>query len=180
MTQHYQDATMQHGQQPQQPQQTGMQTGQGYAQQMGGQQIQQPQTGTTGGQQQQQTGITLDEALTNEQRMALEAFAAAIKTCEWCADQCLQEGPHMMECIRRCRDVVDVASACLRLFSRNSIYQQQLGDAFITAANACAQECAQHSHSHCQECASILQQATNSVQQLTGGMAQQPMAQQQR
>lgn len=40
------------------------------------------------------------------------------------------------------------------------------GADLVEAANACARECVQHSHGHCQECAEVLSRAAQSAQQM--------------
>jgi phosphoserine phosphatase len=73
----------------------------------------------------------------------------------------------MIECIRMCEDVVELGEALLALTPRSSRFTADLARTFSQAAQACAQECGAHSHSHCQECASLLPQAAQSVQQLS-------------
>ena len=146
----------------------GQQTG-GPQQWTGGQQTGSQQYGTggqqgTGQQVGQQIGLTLDDVLTGEMRLALEDFVETAQVCEWCADQCIAEAdPMMIECIRLCRDVADLARLNLALLARDSIFGPDAAETFAMAAEACADECAQHKHAHCQECARICRQAAEST-----------------
>ena len=127
----------------------------------------QPMTGQQMGSQgagSQQVGLTLDDVLTGEMRLALEDFTEVAQVCEWCADQCIAEAdPMMVECIRLCRDVADLARLNLALLARDSIFGPDAAETFAKAAEACAEECAQHQHAHCQECARICRQAAEST-----------------
>ncbi len=139
------------------------------------QQIGQPQQQTqmTGGQQQQtgQEQMTrqvgqFDDQLPGEMRIALEDFEKAAKVCDWCADQCIDEGPQMANCIRLCRDVADLGTLNAKLIARDSVFGPELAEVFARAAEECADECIQHSNAHCQECASVLSRAVDSTYRL--------------
>lgn len=108
-----------------------------------------------------------------QHRQTLDAVAEAIELAGWCADQCIQEAnPGMVECIRRCEDVVELGEAALALVPRQSSYGHTILQAFVQAAQACSQECRRHGASHCQECAQVLSGTIQAVQQFTGPMAQ--------
>lgn len=139
--------------------QTGGQFGGGTTQQMGG--------GV-----QAARGTTIDQALTPQMRAALYGFVEAAKVCDWCADQCIGEGPQMAQCIRLCRDVVDVAALNFKLISRDSVFGPELAEVFVQVADECAQECARHSEVHCQECAQVLNQTIQSVQEMLSSFGQ--------
>lgn len=145
-------------------------TGQG---QLGGTQFRQPigtqptgQPGHVG----QPTGaglnLTLEEGISDEMRVALHDFVQSANVCEWCAERCIDEGPEMAECVRLCRDVADLATLNVKFLARDSVFGPQVAEAFVTAAEACAQECAQHRHKHCQECAEVLPRAARSVRKM--------------
>lgn len=136
--------------------------------QQGGQEQGGEPTGTTIG----QLGLTLDEALSGEMRLALHDFVQAAITCEWCANQCLDEGVQMAECVRLCRDVADLAHLNVRFIARDSILGPALAESFVSAAEQCAQECARHPHAHCRECASVLTRAATSTRQLLDSISQ--------
>jgi hypothetical protein len=189
--------TSQQGQQLQQPQQTpespqSSQIGGGQfgssqqmsgGQPMGGQQVSGQQQGgqSMGGQQMggQQMGLRLQDVQSPQERAALDAVVHGVEVCGFCADQCIQEAdPHMVECIRRCEDVVELGETVLALLPRQSPQAGPVLQAFQQAAQACAQECGQHQHAHCQDCARVLWQAVDAIQQYLGQGGQQ-MAQQQ-
>jgi hypothetical protein len=116
--------------------------------------------------------MRLEEAFSEDMQIALQDFVEAVKVCEWCADQCIDEGPQMAGCIRLCRDVADIASLNAQLLSRDSVFSPRATELFISAAEACAQECAQHHHRHCQACAEVLQRAVGTSQRMLSGIAQ--------
>lgn len=137
-----------------------MQGGQMQGGQMQGSQMQggQMQSGMTG----QATGTTLPQ----QHRMILDYVAQAVQVCGFCADQCIQEAsPQMIGCIRSCEEVVELGETVMALLPRNSRYATTLLQAFQQAAQDCAQECGQHQHDHCQECATVLNQTIQTIQQ---------------
>lgn len=135
-------------------QQFGGQMGQQYGSQMG-QQVG-GQRGVTGPQ-------TFESSLTGSMRLALHDFVESATACDWCADQCIDQGPEMAECIRLCRDVSDIATTNVQLMARDSIFGPEAAQLFAEAAQECAQECARHPDPHCQECASVLSRAVDST-----------------
>lgn len=116
--------------------------------------------------------MRLEEAFSEDMQIALQDFTEVVTVCEWCADQCIDEGPQMAECIRLCRDVADIASLNAQLLRRDSVFGPEAADLFVTVAQACAQECAQHHHRHCQACAEVLQRAVGTTQQMLAGVVQ--------
>jgi len=132
------------------------------------------QGGAAGGQQPPQVmgsqqgvsmGLRFEQGITQEMQTALYEIADAIKVCEWCADQCLEEGPQMASCIRLCRDVTDIGALNMQLASRDSMFSPQAVELFVSAAEACMQECSRHSHAHCQDCAEALNRAVQATRQ---------------
>lgn len=121
-------------------------------------------------------GLRLSEVETPEQRMAVEDIGRAIQVCGWCADQCIQlADPTMVECIQYCEDVTELGEVALALLPRGSPYTASVLQTFAEAARACAAECGQHHHAHCQECAEVLGTTVETVDQLLatlGGGAQ--------
>lgn len=113
-----------------------------------------------------QMGLTLEDALTGEMRLTLHDFVQAANVCEWCADQCIDEGAQMATCIRLCRDVSDLALQNMKFMTRDSVFGPDLAETFAFAAEECARECSQHPHEHCQECARVLQRAAKSTQDM--------------
>jgi len=145
---------------------------------------QQPVAGLTQqaqqGRPQQGAGMqtSLDQTLPPGMQQSLEQFFEAMKVCEWCAERCADEGPGMAECIRLCRDVADIASLNARFVARDSAYGPELARSFVSVASACAQECARHQHGHCQDCARVLGQATQTVQRMLQSFQQGQQGQQ--
>jgi len=119
--------------------------------------------------------LKLDQALTDEMRVALHDFVQSANVCEWCAERCADHGPEMSECLRLCRDVADLASLNVKLLTRDSVFGPEAAEVFITAADACARECATHQHSHCQECSEVLFRAVESVQKMLASFQEQQM-----
>jgi Cys-tRNA synthase (O-phospho-L-seryl-tRNA:Cys-tRNA synthase) len=124
------------------------------------------QTGSIG----TQSGGTLPQ----EYRTSLASVAEAVEVCGWCADQCIQEADQMMiECIRLCEDVVELGEVVLATVPRTSRFADEIVQTFQRAAQACAQECAQHQHAHCQDCAAVLGETLTATDQLVGAGPQQ-------
>ena len=174
----------QYGQQGQGTQGFGQQTGEfGQSPQQfgGGQQFGQgpggQQPGQRGGQQQGMQGgqgmdVKLEEAISEEMRVALHDLVQSATACEWCAERCIDEGPQMAECIRLCRDVADLATLNVQFIARDSIFGPEAIEVFANAAEACAQECARHGHRHCQECAEVLSRAVQSTRKMLASFGQ--------
>ncbi|SIR22774.1 hypothetical protein SAMN05421858_1906 [Haladaptatus litoreus] len=178
--QYGQPQTQRHGQPQQQRQMQGQQYGQPQQQSQipGGQQGQQgigqqgmgQQGMTQQGQQTTQQVGQFEDQLPGEMRIALEDFEKAAKVCDWCADQCIDEGPQMANCIRLCRDVADLGTLNAKLISRDSVFGPEVAEVFARAAEECADECRQHPHAHCQECATVLSRAVDSTYRLLDGL----------
>ena len=141
------------------------QPGQG-SPQFGGQQ------GPPGGQQGGGMDIKLEEGLTDEMRVVLHDLVQSATACEWCAERCIDEGPAMSECLRLCRDVADLATLNVQFLARDSVFGPEAIEVFASAAEACAQECARHGHSHCQECAEVLSRAVQSTRNMLASFGQ--------
>jgi hypothetical protein len=109
-----------------------------------------------------QPEIQFEDTLDNGMRVALHDFVQATTICEWCADECLGD-PQMERCARLCRDVADLAALNVQFMARDSVFGLDLAETFAHAAEECRQECAQHPHDHCQECASVLGRAVAST-----------------
>lgn len=79
----------------------------------------------------------------------------------------------MIECIRLCEDVVELGETVLATVPRSSRYADEIVQTFQRAAQACAQECGQHQHAHCQDCAAVLSETLTATDQLIGSGSQQ-------
>ena len=109
--------------------------------------------------------ITDDEKM----RECIENCLEATEVCEWCADECIALGDSdMIECIRLCRDVADVASLHARFMARNSQWEAELADLCASLCTACADECETHDHDHCQACVSVLRTCAQSCSDMAG------------
>ena len=89
----------------------------------------------------------------------------AAQVCEWCADACADE-EGMARCIRLCRDVADLCTLHARLMARGSAYADDLAEPCAEVLEACADECAQHDHDHCQACAAVLPDAAETCREM--------------
>ena len=85
------------------------------------------------------------------------------QVCEWCADECADQGEEMAECLRLCRDVADLATLHTRSMVRESDYNTALAEVCADAYGECAEECEQHDHKHCQVCADVLREGEGTV-----------------
>lgn len=122
----------------------------------------------------QPMGMRFADVETLEERAVIEGVVQSINACGWCADQCVQlADKNMVECVRLCEDVTEIGEAALVLLSRRSRNTATVLQAFEQAAEACAVECSQHQHEHCQECVEALDYAIDSIQQYLGVGSQQ-------
>jgi hypothetical protein len=102
-------------------------------------------------------GGKADEPLALAVRHAM--FCSAI--CVACADACLAEKmvEKMRQCIRLCLDCADVCAATYRIGMRrtasNELVLDEMLQLCITACDICAEECANHDHDHCRQCAEM-------------------------
>jgi len=128
---------------------------------------QQPQQGASQG---MQGGQTMNETLPDAYWTGLTSVAQAIAVCEFCASQCIHEAdPMMLDCIKLCEDVADIGKTVLSVVPTESYNAEPIVEAFQQAVQACAQECGQHQHAHCQECAQVLGQTLETIPQLQSG-----------
>lgn len=95
----------------------------------------------------------------DQQQTALSALFACIAACEHCASACLREPDvaAMAECMRLDRDCADACAFATRLLVRASGFTRDAMQVCARLCQACAAECARHSHAHCQECAQACQ-----------------------
>lgn len=75
--------------------------------------------------------------------------------CENCATACLQEEDvkMMVPCIRLDRDCADLCLQAARLLQRSSDIALQYLLLCEEICRKCGDECAQHEHDHCRQCA---------------------------
>lgn len=83
-------------------------------------------------------------------------------TCVACADACLAEAMDMRQCVRTCLDCADICDATMKLAMRrtgsNNAVLRSMLQTCIDTCEACAAECEQHDHKHCQICAAACRQ----------------------
>jgi len=101
-------------------------------------------------------------------RDCIENCFEAAETCEWCADECLDDDMDMTNCIRLCRDVADIATLHARFMARESGYSGSLAETCAEACEECADECEQHDQHHCQVCADVLRDCAESCRSMAG------------
>lgn len=112
--------------------------------------------------------MTVDIDVSDRVRDCIDNCLAAAQVCEWCADACLDEEAEMERCIRLCRDVADLCTLHARFMARRSGYSTDLAAICADALEACAEECSQHDHEHCQRCAEVLPEAAETCRGMAG------------
>lgn len=85
----------------------------------------------------------------------IHALGNCINHCNYCADACLDEDnvKMMVKCIRTDRVCAEVCAALNQVLATGYEDVQGLVEYCIQVCNACAKECSQHEHKHCQDCA---------------------------
>lgn len=104
--------------------------------------------------------------LDEEMQACTDNCFKAAQACEWCADACAGEGEEMARCIRLCRDVADLTTLHARFMARNSTFHGALAAICADACEACADECEQFDHDHCQLCADVLRDCVESCRRM--------------
>lgn len=87
-----------------------------------------------------------------ENRAVLDALARCTAARAYCADARLSEdnAQMMVGCIRTDRDCADICWVTAAFIARNSPHIMKEG---IEICQKCCDECSQHQHAHCQQCA---------------------------
>lgn len=85
----------------------------------------------------------------------IHALGNCINHCNYCADACLDEDnvKMMVDCIRTDRVCAEVCAALIQILATGYKDVDGLVQYCIKVCNACADECENHEHSHCKECA---------------------------
>jgi len=93
-----------------------------------------------------------------------------ITACETCATLCLQEDDvkMMARCIQLDRDCADICMLTARFVGRNSEHKKHVMKECIEICKACAEECANHEHEHCQHCAAICKECAEACENWMG------------
>ena len=97
----------------------------------------------------------------------LDALYNCVSHCEMCADACLGEDDiqMMVPCIRLDRDCADICRLMAAFIARNSAHAQHVIKECIEINQKCADECGQHKHEHCQQCAEACRRAVQACQE---------------
>jgi hypothetical protein len=109
------------------------------------------------------------DSVANDDRTAgcIDNCFEAAQASEWCATKCIEMGDEKMSrCIKLCRDVADVTILHARMMARDSTYSSDLAATCAKLCTACAEECEQHEHEHCQVCAKVLRECADSCQEM--------------
>lgn len=104
--------------------------------------------------------------LSEAERNVIEHCQDAVAVCEWCADACAGEDG-MGECVRLCRDVVDVASLHARFVARGSPNASALAELCADVCEACVEECERHDTEHCRACVEVLAECAVACRAMT-------------
>lgn len=85
----------------------------------------------------------------------LDALARCTAACEHCATACLDEADIkvMVPCIRLDRDCADICRLTAAFIARGSDHASHVLRECIEICHKCYDECVQHPHVHCKECA---------------------------
>ena len=77
------------------------------------------------------------------------------EACNFCADACLEEEnvAHMISCIRTDRVCAEVCSSTAKILSMSYGPIDELLRFCVNVCSRCADECSQHDHEHCKNCA---------------------------
>jgi hypothetical protein len=82
----------------------------------------------------------------------IDACLACLVECEKCSTMCITMPGHE-NCVKVCRDCADICALCARLCARGSSFADAMCALCVRCCEACAAECRQHDHAHCQACA---------------------------
>ena len=87
----------------------------------------------------------------------IQILQNCVKTCNECFTACLKENDvtMMAECIRLDRECAEVCGLLEQFLSRGSQFSAELAALCAKICEACASECIQHEHEHCQQCATL-------------------------
>ncbi|MFB9865300.1 four-helix bundle copper-binding protein [Rufibacter immobilis] len=104
----------------------------------------------------------------SQNRPVIDALQECILACEHCASACLQEEhvKMMARCIQLDRDCADICRLTATLLARGSVHGKHLLRECIEVCEACAAECAQHDHDHCQACAEACRRCAEACRSL--------------
>ncbi len=97
----------------------------------------------------------------------IHALGNCINHCNYCADACLDEDnvKMMVKCIRTDRVCAEVCAALNQVLATGYEDVQGLVEYCIQVCTACAKECSQHEHKHCQDCADACENCANACKE---------------
>ncbi|SNR59009.1 MULTISPECIES: four-helix bundle copper-binding protein [Hymenobacter] len=106
----------------------------------------------------------------SQNQPVLDALSRCIAACEMCADACLHEDhvKMMVPCIRLDRDCADICRLTAAFIARGSDHAKHVLRECIEICQKCADECGQHQHDHCQQCAAACRACVEACQQYAG------------
>jgi Domain of Unknown Function (DUF326) len=104
---------------------------------------------------------------------AIDALSDCLQACIVDADSDLREhAADLVKCVRLCLDCVDVCGATLRVTSRQTEYDVNVGklllEACIAVCKSCGDECERHAkiHAHCRVCAEACRRCEEACRKL--------------
>jgi hypothetical protein len=96
--------------------------------------------------------MTVHDHMTSERDACLNACFECLTACARCLDACAgHQG--MARCIQNCRDVIEIATVCIKLLPTESRMAREACRLCALACDECADECGRHNHDHCRDCA---------------------------
>ncbi|WP_149274203.1 four-helix bundle copper-binding protein [Pareuzebyella sediminis] len=99
----------------------------------------------------------------------IHALGNCINHCNYCADACLDDDnvKMMVKCIRTDRVCAEVCSSLAQILATDYDDVQGLVDYCKKVCEACAVECEQHDHDHCQKCAEACRKCAEACESFT-------------
>ncbi|MCF4100886.1 four-helix bundle copper-binding protein [Gillisia sp. M10.2A] len=97
----------------------------------------------------------------------IHALGNCINHCNYCADACLDEDnvKMMVKCIRTDKVCAEVCAALNQVLATGYTDVNDLVKYCIKVCKACAEECEQHDHKHCQDCAKACNDCVKACQE---------------
>jgi len=100
--------------------------------------------------------IKLSNMETRNNHALIQALLDCAMACEHCGSSSLKEEQDinmMIECIKLNRDCADICTQAARLLQRDSVIGRQYLLLCEEICRLCAEECSNHDHEHCRQCA---------------------------
>lgn len=108
------------------------------------------------------------DATPHKNQKSIEVCQACATACESCATACLNESDvkALVACIQLDRDCADMCSLCAKLMARDSAHAAKTYALCASLCQACADECAKHKNTHCQQCAEACQKCADECEKM--------------